>query len=63
MLILSRRPGQSIKIGDNVWIKVLDSKNGEARLGITAPDEVNIKRSEIIARDEAKKEKEGQHDL
>ncbi|MBH9383933.1 carbon storage regulator CsrA [Pseudomonas aeruginosa] len=47
MLILTRRPGQTLHIGDNITITVLGSQGDQVRLGITAPDDVAIPRSEI----------------
>lgn len=47
MLILSRRPGQSIMIGDNIEIKVLGWKDGQLSLGIVAPKSVAVYRQEI----------------
>lgn len=47
MLILSRRPGQSIMIGDNIEISVLGWKDGQLSLGITAPKSVAVYRREI----------------
>lgn len=47
MLVLSRRPGQIIDIGDDVSLMVLSARGGEVRLGITAPPEVVVDRREI----------------
>ncbi|HHT71726.1 MAG: carbon storage regulator CsrA [bacterium] len=47
MLILSRRPGQSIVIGDNIEVTVLAWKDGQVSLGITAPKSVAVHRREI----------------
>lgn len=47
MLILSRRPGECIKIGDDIEIAVLSSKGHQIRLGITAPKDVSVHREEI----------------
>ena len=47
MLILTRRPGQTLHIGDNITVTVLGSQGDQVRLGITAPDDVAIHRSEI----------------
>ena len=48
MLILSRKVGDSIVIGDNVRVVVLASDRGGVRLGIEAPSEVTILRGEIV---------------
>jgi carbon storage regulator len=47
MLILSRRPGESLTIGDEITITVLDVSGNQIRLGITAPREVRVLREEI----------------
>jgi carbon storage regulator len=46
MLILTRKCNQSIMIG-NTEVKVVQLRHGQVRLGITAPDDVNIFRSEL----------------
>jgi carbon storage regulator len=47
MLVLTRKPSQSIMIGDDVEISVLSVTGEKVRLGITAPREVPIFRTEI----------------
>ncbi len=47
MLILTRNYGQSIMIGDDIEIKVLNSSHNQVRIGIDAPLEVNIVREEL----------------
>lgn len=47
MLVLSRKRGQSLNIGDNVRIVVVDVAGDTVRLGIEAPPEVAVHRSEI----------------
>jgi carbon storage regulator len=47
MLILTRRVGQILKIGDDVEIIALGMKDGRIRLGITAPRNVSVHRMEI----------------
>jgi len=47
MLILSRKVGQSIVINGNVIVKVLGMDQGNVRLGIQAPPEVQVHREEI----------------
>lgn len=51
MLVLSRREFESLVIGDNIVITVLEI-NGQVRLGIDAPKEVNIVRAELLKRQE-----------
>jgi carbon storage regulator len=55
MLILTRRIGETIRVGDEVSLTVLDAKGGSTKIGITAPKEVAVHREEIyekIAREE-----------
>ena len=47
MLVLSRKAEESMYIGDNIKITVLDIRGGQVRIGITAPDDVKIHREEI----------------
>ena len=47
MLILSRRPGESLTIGDDVVVTVVAVSGNQIRLGITAPREVRVLREEI----------------
>ncbi|MGD9108979.1 MAG: carbon storage regulator CsrA [Gammaproteobacteria bacterium] len=47
MLILTRRVGESIMIGDNIEIIVSNIKGRQAQVSITAPDEIKIYRKEI----------------
>lgn len=47
MLVLSRKKGQAINIGQNIKIVVLDVQKDLVRVGIEAPDNVDIYRSEI----------------
>ena len=59
MLLLARKPGERIMIGDDIIIEVLgiDSR-GQVRLGITAPQETPIFREEILKRIKANGESE-----
>jgi carbon storage regulator len=50
MLVLTRKPGQSIMIGDSVEIQVLSVAGEKVRLGVTAPREVSIFRNEVYER-------------
>lgn len=47
MLVLSRKPGESLTIGENVTIKVVRTQGGRVQLAIDAPREVAIRRSEL----------------
>jgi len=48
MLVLSRRQGESITIGDDIVVTVVSIKRGQAQVGITAPNSVRILREEIF---------------
>ncbi len=50
MLILTRRVGESLMIGDNVNVTVLGIKGNQVRLGVNAPKEVSVHREEIYQR-------------
>ena len=47
MLVLTRRQGESIAIGSDVVVTVLEIRGGQVRLGIAAPPAVTVLRSEI----------------
>ena len=48
MLVLSRKVGEKIYIGDNICITVVDIDRGKIRLGIEAPREMAIYRQELL---------------
>lgn len=49
MLVLTRRKNQSIVIGDQIVVTVLEVKGDQIRLGITAPRDVQVFREELLA--------------
>lgn len=48
MLVLSRKEGDSITIGQNIFIKIVAVEGDRVRLGIDAPKEIRIFRSELL---------------
>ena len=50
MLILTRRVGETVVIGDDVNITVLGVKGNQVRLGVKAPKEISVHREEIYER-------------
>lgn len=51
MLVLTRKPEQSIIIGDDIVVKILGVDGNRVKIGITAPKDVQILRNEHIERD------------
>ena len=47
MLVLTRKIGEQIRIGDNVTVRVLEVRGSQVRLGVDAPADVRIFREEI----------------
>jgi len=60
MLILTRRVGETLVIGDDVSITVLGVKGNQVRIGIKAPKDVSVHREEIYER--IQHEKNGEED-
>jgi len=57
MLVLTRKLGETIVIGDDIVIKVVDIHGKQIRLGIEAPSEITIFRGEIYDRIQEEKKK------
>ena len=65
MLVLSRQKDESIVIGDDVEITIVDVRGDKVRLGINAPKNIPVHRREVydaIQREKAAKSKEEEHD-
>lgn len=50
MLVLSRKVGESIRIGHQIIVTVLNCRNNDIRLGIAAPPEIPVNREEVHQR-------------
>ena len=52
MLVLSRKEGEEVVIGDNIRLTVVAIRGNRVRLGFTAPPDVAIRREELCPKDE-----------
>ena len=60
MLVISRKPGEKLKIGESVYLTVLSVNGDKVTIGIDAPKNVNILRGELIETIEYNKESSAQ---
>ena len=58
MLILTRRIGETIMIGDDITVTILEVKGNQVRVGVAAPREIPVHRQEVYER--VQKEQEAQ---
>lgn len=65
MLVLSRKRGETIQIGDDIEVMVVEVRGDKVRLGISAPREIPVHRSEVVAAiaDEAEQQRLKRNDI
>ena len=59
MLILTRRVGETLMIGEDVSVTVLGIKGNQVRIGVNAPKDVSVHREEIYQRIQREKQEQG----
>ena len=63
MLILTRRVGESLRIGDDISVTVLGIKGSQVRIGVNAPKTISVHREEVYDRINNKDSKPSQDDV
>lgn len=62
MLVLGRKPGEYVMIGDDIMGKVVRSSRGDLRLAIKAPKHVSITRGEVYEQNNGNRSVDEEHD-
>ncbi len=60
MLILTRKEGESLRLGDDITVTVVSVKGGHVRIGVTAPRDVAVHREEIYQKISDEEASEGE---
>ncbi|MCV6611370.1 MAG: carbon storage regulator CsrA [Amphritea sp.] len=60
MLILTRRVGETLMVGDDVTVTVLGVKGNQVRIGVNAPKDVSVHREEIYQRIQKEKQQDSE---
>jgi carbon storage regulator len=60
MLVISRKPGEKLKIGDSVYLSILSVNGDKVTIGIDAPKDIAILRGELLETIESNKESSAQ---
>ena len=58
MLVLTRKPGEIVKIGNDIEVMVVRTSGKQVKLGIKAPSEIIITREELCHKDQSSQEKQ-----